>query len=297
MEQKVCNACPRQCGARRIDANSFGFCGVPREFVVSRVALHPWEEPPISGKNGSGTIFFAGCNLRCVFCQNRPISHGGKGRVMTDAELEGAMLDLRDRGATNINLVTPTQYALSLAPLLERVKPKLGIPIVYNCGGYEKVETLEQLKGLVDIYLPDFKYASGEIAGKYSGAFDYPQVAEDALLEMLRQVGAPVYAADGTMQRGVIVRHLVLPGNRKDTAAVLTRLAERFGVKEYLLSLLWQYTPEFAMDTPYPELHRRVTTFEYKSAAELAETLGFEGFFQSKSSATAAYTPSFDENS
>ncbi len=297
MEKQICNACPRHCGALRKDADSFGFCGVPKEFVVSRVSLHPWEEPPISGKNGSGTIFFAGCNLRCVFCQNRPISHGGKGRVMTDAELEGAMFDLRDQGATNINLVTPTQYALSLAPLLERVKPKLGIPIVYNCGGYEKVETLKQLEGLVDIYLPDFKYASGEIAGKYSGASDYPQVAEAALAEMLRQVGAPVYAADGSLQKGVIVRHLVLPGNRKDTAAVLTRLAERFGVKEYLLSLLWQYTPEFAMDTPYPELHRRVTTFEYRSAAELAETLGFEGFFQSKSSATAVYTPSFDENS
>ena len=295
MEQQVCNACPRNCGARREDETSLGVCGMPREFRVSRVALHLWEEPPISGKNGSGTIFFAGCNLRCVFCQNKEISQGGKGKILSADELEAAMLDLRDQGAANINLVTPTHYALSLVPLLKRVKPKLGIPIVYNCGGYEKVETLGALEGLVDIYLPDFKYASGEIAKKYSGAPDYPARAEAALCEMLRQVGRPAFSADGIMQKGVIVRHLVLPGNRKDTAAVLRLLAERFGVKDYLLSLLWQYTPEFALDSPYQELHRRVTTFEYKSTAELAETLGFEGFFQSKSSATAAYTPPFDE--
>ena len=294
MEKQVCNACPRQCGALRKEG-SLGFCGVPKEFVVSRFSLHLWEEPPISGKNGSGTIFFAGCNLRCVFCQNKPISHGAKGRVMTEDELEVAMLDLRDRGAANINLVTPTHYAEELLPLLCRVKPKLGIPIVYNCGGYESVETLQKLEGLIDIYLPDFKYASGEIAKKYSGASDYPERAEAALREMLRQAGGLVFGADGTLQKGVIVRHLVLPGNRKESEAVLHLLSERFGVKDYLLSLLWQYTPEFAKDAPYKELHRRVTTFEYEAVACLAETLGFEGFFQSKSSATAVYTPSFDE--
>ena len=295
METQVCNACPRACGALRKE-NSLGFCHVPKEFVVSRVALHPWEEPPISGKNGSGTVFFAGCNLRCVFCQNRPISHDGKGKAMTEAELEAAILGLRDEGATNINLVTPTHYTEALIPLLKRIKPTLGIPIVYNCGGYEKVETLKQLEGLVDIYLPDFKYASGEIAEKYSGASDYPVRAEEALCEMLRQVGRPTFAADGTMQKGVIVRHLVLPGNRKDSMDVLRLLSEHFDVADYLLSLLWQYTPEFASDAPYPELHRRVTTFEYREVANLAQTLGFEGFFQSKSSATAVYTPSFEEN-
>ena len=294
MKKQVCNACPRHCGALRKE-EGLGFCGVPQEFVVSRVSLHPWEEPPISGQNGSGTIFFAGCNLRCVFCQNKPISHGAKGRVMTEEELEAAMLDLCYQGATNINLVTPTHYAEALLPLLQRVKPKLGIPIVYNCGGYESVEMLQKLEGLIDIYLPDFKYASGEIAKKYSGAFDYPERAKEALGEMLRQVGSPVFAADGTLQTGVIVRHLVLPGNRKESEAVLRLLAERFGTKDYLLSLLWQYTPEFATDAPYKELHRRVTTFEYETVARLAETLGFEGFFQEKSSATVAYTPPFDE--
>ena len=294
--ENICNACPRKCGALRQGDGSLGVCGVPREFVVSRVSLHPWEEPPISGEKGSGTVFFAGCNLRCVFCQNKPISQGHQGKMMTGAELEAAMFDLRDRGATNINLVTPTHYAEALAPLLARIKPALGIPIVYNCGGYESVDTLKTLEGLIDVYLPDFKYASGELAKKYSGAPDYPEYAEPALAEMLRQVGRPAFGEDGTLKKGVIVRHLVLPGNRQDSINVLSRLAERFGTKDYLLSLLWQYTPEFAKDTPYKELHRRVTTFEYESVADHARRLGFEGFFQEKASASAEYTPPFDED-
>ena len=289
----LCNQCPRACAADR--ARSVGFCGVPDDFLVARAALHAWEEPIISGKNGSGTIFFSGCNLRCVFCQNREISHGVQGRRVSAEELEALMLRLQNEGAHNINLVTPTQYAEQLRTVLVRVKPKLHIPVVYNCGGYERVETLRALEGLVDIWLPDVKYYSRELSFRYSAAGDYYEVAAAALEEMLRQCPTLVYGADGMLSRGVVVRHLVLPGCRKDSMELLGRLAERFGTGSFLLSLMSQYTPYFAKDTPYRELHREVTTFEYQSVASVATELGFDGFFQSKDSATAAYTPDFSE--
>lgn len=294
MENSLCRQCPRACGTDRAGGQT-GLCGVPWTFRIARAAKHYWEEPPISGKAGSGTVFFSGCNLRCVFCQNREISREGFGRDVTSDELEEIFLRLASEGAANVNLVTPTHYALQLAPLLERVRPKLAIPIVYNCGGYESVETLRRLDGLIDVYLPDCKYHSPDLAFSCSGARDYPTVAPDAISEMLRQVGAPVFGDDGMMKKGVIVRHLVLPGQRKDSIAVLRSLAERFGTDAFLISLMRQYTPAFAMDCADPALHRRVTSFEYESVVEEADRLGFRGFTQEKGSADAAFTPNFHE--
>jgi len=290
---ELCRQCPRECLIDRADR--VGFCGVGLAFSIARVALHLWEEPVISGTRGSGTVFFSGCNLRCVFCQNRRISHGVEGRIVSENELEALMLRLQDEGAHNINLVTPTQYAQQLVRVLQRVKPKLRIPVVYNCGGYESVETLRELDGLVDVWLPDFKYYSSELSGKYSSAGNYFEVAIAALSEMLRQQPKAVYGEDGMLNAGVIVRHLVLPGCRGDSIEVLRQLEKRFGNRAFLLSLMNQYTPQFAVDSPYRELHRRVTTFEYDSVLRVAEELGFDGFLQGRGAATAAYTPDFSE--
>ncbi len=290
--QQPCLQCPRKCGVDRL-AGEYGYCGVPWGFRVARASLHRWEEPSLSGIRGSGTVFFTGCNLRCVFCQNREISREGMGRELDADGLIDVMLRLRDAGAHNINLVTPTPYAYQLAEVLERVKPLLGIPVIYNCGGYESVETLKRLEGLVDVYLPDLKYFDGEIASRYSGAPDYHGVAVEALAEMLRQTGKPILDDDGLILRGTIVRHLVLPTHRNDSVALLRDLANRFGTQDFFLSLMSQYTPQFAEDCAYPALRRRVTTFEYDFVLREAERLGFDGYFQSRSSASADYTPDF----
>jgi len=288
----VCIQCPRQCGIDRSQA--VGFCGAPWEFWVARTALHPWEEPPISGTRGSGTVFFSGCNLRCVFCQNREISREIRGKRLDADALADVMLALQDEGAHNLNLVTPTPYAMQLIPVLEKIKPSLRIPVVYNCGGYESIDTLRALEGLIDVWLPDVKYHSPDLSLRYSAAEDYYAVAEAALEEMLRQAGCPQFDADGMLLRGVIVRHLVLPGCRADSIALLEALAARFGTDRFLLSLMSQYTPQFA-DRAYPSLCRRVTTFEYESVASVARQLGFDGYFQTRDSATAAYTPDFGQ--
>ena len=292
----ACRQCPRNCDLDRL-RGEIGFCGAPQEFLIARAALHPWEEPFLSGSRGSGTVFFCGCNLQCVFCQNREISRGRIGKSVTSHELTDLMLRLRDAGAHNINLVTPSHYAEQLIPVLEKLKPTLGIPVVYNCGGYEKVETLRRLDGLVDIYLPDFKYYSSALSEKYSGAADYFEVALKALAEMLRQRPKTVFDGEGMLQSGVVVRHLVLPGARSDSIALLKILAERFGKDAFLLSLMSQYTPEFASDCDDPALHRRLTTFEYESVLKTVEALGFEGCIQDRSSASASYTPDFYEKS
>lgn len=270
---------------------------MPWEIRVARAALHMWEEPQISGKRGSGTIFFCGCNLRCVYCQNRDVSRAVLGQTVSEEELIDVMLRLREAGAHNINLVTPTQYVEAIARVLKKIKPRLEIPVVYNCGGYESVETLRLLDGLVDVYLPDFKYFDSELSLAYSGAADYFSVACEALEEMLRQTGKAVYDDDGMLLRGTVVRHLVLPGCRKDSIEVLRHLAKRFGAEAFSLSLMSQYTPAFAMDTPYENLHRRVTSFEYHAVLDEAIRLGFTGNFQARSSATEAFTPDFTEKS
>ena len=288
----ICNMCPRRCGAER--SARVGVCGTPEAFLVSRVALHPFEEPCLSGKNGSGTVFFGGCNLHCVFCQNRAISGGDVGETMGEGALEGHIFSLVEQGAHNINFVTPTQYTLPLARLLERIKTRLPVPVVWNSGGYESVETLCALDGLVDVYLPDFKYASRELAARYSNAPDYPEVALAAIAEMHRQRGAARFDREGMMTSGVMVRHLVLPTGRKDSMTALSLLAEQLPVAQIRLSLMSQFTPDFVDATAYPELARRVTSFEYESVVRHALALGFDGYLQDRASATKDYTPTFD---
>ena len=287
----ACQMCPRGC---RVDReNSLGFCRAPSEFLVSRVALHPFEEPCLCGERGSGTVFFGGCNLGCVYCQNSAISRGQKGEKMTEAELEKAIFSLVEMGASNVNFVTPTHYTLALASLLERIKPRLPVPVVWNCGGYESVDALRALDGLVDVYLPDFKYHSPALAEKYSHAPDYPEVASAALLEMFRQRGGVKFDREGQLISGVLVRHLVLPTHRKDSMDVLRTLAALLPIPNIRLSLMSQYTPDFVDKSAYPELLRRVTSFEYSSVLDLALSLGFEGYFQSRESAKKDYTPDF----
>ncbi len=288
----LCVQCPRRCGADR--SASAGFCSSPEEFLVARIGLHPWEEPILSGERGAGTVFFSGCNLRCVYCQNRAISRGGIGTPMSADALAEAILGLRDAGAACIDLVTPTHYTDQLIPVLRAVKPSLGIPIVWNCGGYESVASLRSLEGLIDVYLPDCKYFDGDLASALSAAPDYFPVFCDALSEMLRQVGSPTFSAKGSLASGVIVRHLVLPSHRADSIALLRALADRFGVSRFLLSLMNQYTPDFAATAPDPALHRRLTTFEYDSVLSVAASLGFRGFSQSRAAASADFTPDFE---
>lgn len=287
-----CRLCPRRCGADRASGQA-GVCGMPDTFSISRIAPHLWEEPPISGTHGSGTVFFSGCNLRCVFCQNRSISREGVGHAVTDAELAGRILDLQDKGVHNVNLVTPTHYTTRLARLLEAIKPRLHIPVVWNSSGYESPEALRMMEGLVDIYLPDFKYISPELAEVYSSAPDYADRATEALLEMYRQVGR-YREENGLAVKGLIVRHLVLPGCRADSMAVLRHVASILPPADIRVSVMRQYTPDFALDCPHKNLHRRVTEFEYASVLAEAERLGLEGFSQGKDAATKAYTPDFE---
>ena len=293
---ELCNLCPRECGVDR-SGGKLGFCAQGDTLRVARIAPHHFEEPVISGTRGSGTVFFSGCSLGCVFCQNRDISRrGGLGQEYSEDELCEAIFNLKESGVHNLNLVTPTHFLHRIVPLLKRLKHDgLDIPIVYNSSGYEKTDSLKQLDGLVDIYLPDLKYFSGELAKKYSSAEDYPSVALSAISEMFRQVGRYRFSAKepNILARGLIVRHLVLPASRKDSMAVLDALAKILPAEDILLSLMSQYTPDFATDTPYKELHRRVTSFEYDSVVKHAESLGFDGFIQEKSSAVTAYTPDY----
>lgn len=289
-----CALCPRRCGVDRT-AGQVGVCGVTDTLRVARIAPHMWEEPPISGSRGSGTVFFTGCSLRCIFCQNRTISREGMGKTYTEEELTAAILSLRDQGVHNINFVTPTHYTSTIARILERIKPTLGIPVVWNCGGYESVETLRLLEGLVDIYLPDFKYFSPDLSRDYSSAPDYPAIATEAVQEMYRQTG-PYTEEKDLAKRGVIIRHLVLPGCRADSMNVLRHIASILPPAEIRISVMRQYTPDFAADAPYKNLHRRVTDFEYTSVLDEAARLGLVGFSQGKDAATKAYTPDFEGN-
>jgi len=257
--------------------------------------LHHFEEPIISGApddtRGSGTIFFSGCPLHCVYCQNNAISHRGKGNILSPAQLADEMLRLESVGAYNINLVTPTHFIPQIIEALDIAKPKLSIPIVFNTGGYEKAETIGALDGYADIFLTDFKYGTSQMAEKYSAAPDYPQVAASALSEMFRITGAPVFQ-NGMLKKGIILRHLVLPGGRHDSAAALRLVSESVPPSSIILSLMRQYTPEFTPDS-FKELKRRITTFEYNFVLNEALSLGFDGFSQDSSSATAVFTPDF----
>lgn len=292
---EICLACPRGCSVNR-EHGERGFCGVSNEYVIGSADLHFYEEPCISGKNGSGAIFFSGCNLRCVFCQNRDISRKIFGKKYTEDELIAKMLELQSRGAHNINLVTASPYSLFLAKTLEKAKKDLKIPIVYNCGGYESVESLRALDGLIDIYLPDFKYFDDELAKSYSSAPNYAKTAKEALIEMHRQVGKLELDENGMARRGLIVRHLVLPACREDSKAVLKYISEFLPVGDVTLSLMRQYTPDFAnVDAP-KNLKRRLTSFEYEDVLNYALSIGFDGFSQGKESAKTDFTPTFDNN-
>ncbi len=293
----LCNLCPRRCGADR-ENGKLGYCGEGNTLRVARIAPHYFEEPCISGDKGSGTVFFSGCSMGCVFCQNKDISRrGGRGEEYTEARLYQKILELQGEGVHNINLVTPTHFVHLLAPLLSRLRVSgdLKIPVVYNSSGYERIETLKMLDGLVDIYMPDFKYFSSVLSADYSNAPDYADIASAAVCEMYRQVGKCKYCENQPqiLASGVIVRHLVLPSGRHDSIAVLRRLSELVPKEDILLSLMSQYTPEFALDCNYTQLHRRITSFEYNTVADEALRLGFNGFIQAKSSASTSFTPEF----
>ncbi len=284
----ICTLCPRRCGAERTAEAGGGFCRMPGGLRVARAMLHHWEEPPISGQNGAGTVFFSGCTLGCVYCQNGDISAGGFGKDISTARLREIFEELIAQGAHNIELVTPTHFLPWILPALT---PRLPVPVVYNCGGYERVETLRALKGLVDVYLPDLKYADGALAAELSGAADYFPVACEAIREMFRQVG-PYVLEDGLLTRGVVIRHLVLPGYLDNTRRVLDWIAETFAPGDVLVSLMSQYTPTANMTG---RLARRVTAAEYRAAADYMRNCGItDGFVQERTSAEEAYTPAFD---
>ena len=284
----ICTLCPRRCGAERTAEAGGGFCRMPAGLRVARAMLHHWEEPPISGQNGAGTVFFSGCTLGCVYCQNGDISAGGFGKDISTARLREIFEELIAQGAHNIELVTPTHFLPWILPALT---PRLPVPVVYNCGGYERVETLRALEGLVDVYLPDLKYADGALAAELSGAADYFPVACEAIREMFRQVG-PYVLEDGLLTRGVVIRHLVLPGYLDNTRRVLDWIAETFAPGDVLVSLMSQYTPTANMTG---RLARRVTAAEYRAAADYMRNCGItDGFVQERTSAEEAYTPAFD---
>ena len=285
----VCTLCPRRCAAVRTETEGGGFCGMPALPVVARAALHHWEEPCISGTRGSGAVFFSGCSLRCVFCQNHSISHDRFGKPLSVPQLRQLFLDLVAQGAHNINLVTPTHFAHAVAEALAEPLP---VPVVYNCGGYERTETLRSLAGKIQIYLPDLKYADNALAERYSAAPDYFETATTAIREMVRQTGPCAFDSDGLMTSGVIIRHLLLPGALNNTKAVLDWIADTFAPGEVLVSLMAQYTPQ-----PGAEglLARRVTGAEYRAAVAYMENVGIQsGYTQEAASAQTAYTPDFD---
>ena len=280
-----CKLCPRQCGIDRT-AGKTGFCGYSDQMRVAKVMLHKWEEPALAGNGGSGAIFFGGCTLGCQYCQNRAISGGPVGTVMTPDELRRKMEELIAQGAENIDLVTPSHYLPSILPVLEE---KLPVPVVYNCGGYERAETLQMLQGKIDIYLPDMKYAESTLAKELSGAADYFPVAAGAIREMVRQVG-PVQWQGEKVVRGVIIRHLILPGQVENSLKVLDWIGENFKKGEVLVSLMRQYTPMPGLKAPFD---RRVTEEEYQAVLSWMYLNGLEGFTQEEASASFGYIPDF----
>lgn len=310
---KDCVLCPRKCHADRT-AGRVGYCGQSSEIMAARAALHFWEEPCISGINGSGTVFFSGCNLRCVFCQNHNIAIGQAGKPISIDRLADIFLELQEKGAHNINLVTPTHFIPQIVKALEAAKHRgLSIPIVYNTGSYEEVDSLRLLDGLVDVYLPDLKYYSSELSLRFSHAADYFEKATAAIAEMYRQVGTPVFepiagealerhllpdSDDDTesrslLTRGIIVRHLLLPGQTKDSKKILRYLHETYGDNIYI-SIMNQYTP-LPHVAEIPELNRKVTSEEYERVLTFADRLGIQnGFYQEGTTAEESFIPAFD---
>lgn len=287
-----CMLCPRKCGVDRSVVT--GFCGAGNEVIIARASLHKWEEPCISYKNGAGTVFFSGCNLHCCFCQNNKISNELFGKIISDEKLADIFLSLQDMGADNIDLVTPTHFINNIINALDKVKHKLSIPVVYNCGGYELVDTIKKLNGYIDIYLPDIKYFSPDISAKYSNAPDYFEAASDAVLAMISQVGKLCFNDEGGLMKGTVIRHMVLPSHRHDSIDIMDWIAENTSSNDVLVSIMNQYTPFDFISDEYPELKRRITKMEYNSVVDHAAELGINGFSQQKSSASEEYVPVFD---
>lgn len=286
----ICNACPRKCNVERnIGEFSRGFCKMPYNAVLARASLHLWEEPVISGERGTGAIFFSGCNLRCVFCQNFEISHENFGKQVSKSEFIDIVKRLENQGAHTINLVNPTHFVPFIKEVFSEYKPS--VPVVYNTGGYDDVESICSLQGLIDVYLPDLKYFDNDVSKKYSNAENYFEKASKAVLEMQRQVGESVIK-DGIMQKGMIIRHLVLPKNTDQSIKILRWIKDNLPIDTYI-SLMSQYVPY--VKTEYKELNRRIVTAEYQKVIDEFERLGFEnGFMQERSSAQTDFIPKFD---
>ncbi|MDD6189195.1 MAG: radical SAM protein [Clostridiales bacterium] len=285
-----CTLCPRKCSADRAGGKT-GVCGAGEKILVARAAAHYWEEPCISGEKGSGAVFFSGCSLKCVFCQNYEISSGMKGREVTVVQLRDIFRRLADSGVHNINLVNPTHFAAAIAEALEQPP---GIPVVYNCGGYESVETLKMLEGKVQIYLPDMKYSDNAAARRYSGAGDYVETAKAAILEMYRQTGDYVLDDAGMLRSGVVIRHLILPGLLENSRGVIDWVDDTFLPGSVLFSLMSQYTP-CGRAAEFPEINRRLTAEEYGKIQAYMDRSGImDGFFQDMESAGEEFIPDFD---
>ncbi|MBR7164925.1 MAG: 4Fe-4S cluster-binding domain-containing protein [Clostridia bacterium] len=289
--EEQCLLCPREC---RVDRNNRrGFCGLGTEATVAKVMLHPWEEPCICYGKGSGAVFFSGCQLKCVFCQNYEISCKPKGKAFTSEELAALFLNLEEQGACNVNLITATPHLEAVIPALEKAKTLgLKIPVVFNCGGYEKAETIRRLSGLVDVYLPDFKFFDPSLSSKYASCSDYADKATTAIREMILQKSQLTFEGD-RLTSGVIIRHLVLPGCSKDSLEIINILTDLKKIGEFALSLLWQYTPTHKTDC-YPEINRRVTRLEYERVYRFVEKSDFPLVYtQEKESASTAFIPDF----
>ena len=287
MNYQNCTLCPRCCDVDRT-AGKAGFCRCPDTALVAKTMLHKWEEPALAGKGGSGAIFFGGCTLGCKYCQNKSISQAATGTPMDTTELRAVMEILISQGAENIDLVTPSHFLPTLIPALT---PKLPVPVVYNCGGYERVETIQALNGLVDIYLPDLKYSDSQLAARLSGAADYFPVATAAIEEMVRQTG-PVQWQDDKVVKGVIIRHLILPGHVENSLKVLDWIGDTFAPEQVLVSLMRQYTPMDGLDAP---LNRGITEEEYQSVLSWMYLNNLDGFTQEADSAQASYIPDFSQ--
>ena len=288
----LCNECPRRCNIDR--SITKGFCGMSDKVSVARAALHMWEDPCISGENGSGAVFFSGCNLRCVFCQNACIARGMSGVEISVDRLSEIFLELQEKGAVNINLVTPSHYVKEIVKALTMAKDNgLTIPVVYNTSSYELVDTLKSLEGLVDIYLPDFKYVDSSLAMRYSHAKDYYEVACAALAEMHRQISACSFDEHGIMTGGIIVRHLILPGHTADSKRVIKYIKDTYG-DDVFISIMNQYTP-LPHVSEYPEINRKVTKREYDNVVDYAIDIGVtNGFIQEGSAAEESFIPEFN---
>ena len=287
---KHCTLCPRKCGIDR--TKTIGFCGQSDIVKIARADLHMWEEPCLGGEKGSGTVFFSGCSLRCCFCQNYEISAQGKGFELTVKELAETFLRLQDMGAANIDLVSPTHFVPQICDALDLLGSDLKIPVVYNCGGYESTETLRMLGDRVKIFLPDLKYFDSELSMEYSAAPDYFPTAITAIREMVSIAGKPRFDKNGMLISGVIVRHLVLPNHRHDSIKLMQKLGENFSTDELLVSIMSQFVPVYKA-FEHKKLSRRTSTFEYKSVISEVEKLGFDGYFQQRSSADTDFIPTF----